>query len=215
MVSPSDVRTSARVRASAAHGDGGIARRSPPLARIQDKRQHDRRRRGRKTRRMRREFVLRAVSHNVQSLRQPESIELVISFMRERGVDIYAVQETWREGSGVETSALTRNIRSGSPAAAGESCEREVGRRLGARQPKMSISSKSCLRGWRLTAASFYSCTSTPTPARTTRSQLAMMVPTEWRSLGQKLAGGTKRPFSGSLGALLGLPGKWCCSWQQ
>ena len=42
---------------------------------------------------MRREFVLRAVSHNVQSLRQPESIELVISFMRERGVDIYAVQE--------------------------------------------------------------------------------------------------------------------------
>ena len=28
---------------------------------------------------MRREFVLRAVSHNVQSLRQPESIELVIS----------------------------------------------------------------------------------------------------------------------------------------
>ena len=49
---------------------------------------------------MRREFVLRAVSHNVQSLRQPESIELVISFMRERGVDIYAVQETWREGSG-------------------------------------------------------------------------------------------------------------------
>ena len=42
---------------------------------------------------MRREFVLRAVSHNVQSLRQPESIELVISFMRERGVDIYAVQD--------------------------------------------------------------------------------------------------------------------------
>ena len=40
---------------------------------------------------MRREFVLRAVSYNVQSLRQPESIELVISFMRERGVDIYAV----------------------------------------------------------------------------------------------------------------------------
>ena len=65
-------------------------------------------------------------------------------------MDLYAVQETWREGSGVETSALTRNIRSGSPAAAGESCEREVGRRLGARQPKMSISSKSCLRGWRL-----------------------------------------------------------------
>ena len=53
---------------------------------------------------MRREFVLRAVSHNVQSLRQPESIELVISFMRERRVDIYAVQETWREGSGVETN---------------------------------------------------------------------------------------------------------------
>ena len=41
-------------------------------------------------------------------------------------MDIYAVQETWSEGSGVETSALTRNIRSGAPAAAGESCEREV-----------------------------------------------------------------------------------------
>ena len=53
---------------------------------------------------MRREFVLRAVSHNVQSLRQPESMELVISFMVERNVDIYAMQETWREGSGVETN---------------------------------------------------------------------------------------------------------------
>ena len=53
---------------------------------------------------MRREFVLRAVSHNVQSLRQPESIELVISFMKESRVDIYAVQETWREGSGVESN---------------------------------------------------------------------------------------------------------------
>ena len=53
---------------------------------------------------MRREFVLRVVSHNVQSLRQPESIELVISFMKESRVDIYAVQETWREGSGVESN---------------------------------------------------------------------------------------------------------------
>ena len=53
---------------------------------------------------MRREFVLRVVSHNVQSLRQPESIELVISSMKESRVDIYAVQETWREGSGVESN---------------------------------------------------------------------------------------------------------------
>ena len=65
---------------------------------------------------MRREFVLRAVSHNVQSLRQPESIELVISFMRERGVDIYAVQETWREGSGVETNKHLLPHRQGRPA---------------------------------------------------------------------------------------------------
>ena len=39
-------------------------------------------------------------------------------------MDISAVQETWRDGSGVETSALTRNIRSGSPAAAGEVAKR-------------------------------------------------------------------------------------------
>ena len=158
------------------------------MARIQDKRQHDRRRRGRKTRRMRREFVLRAVSHNVQSLRQPESIELVISDAGSTRLGGHG------EGSGVvEAVGYERHVLHTDPQ--GES--------------------KSCLRGWRLTAASFYSCTSTPTPARTTRSQLAMMVPTEWRSLRQKLAGGTKLPFSGSLCALLGLPGKWCCSWQQ
>ena len=62
--------------------------RSPPLARNQG--------RGRRKRQTRREFVLRSVTHNVQSLRQAEGIELhvVISSMREQDMGIYAMQET-------------------------------------------------------------------------------------------------------------------------
>ena len=43
--------------------------------------------------------MLRTVSHNVQSLRQAEGIELVISYMPSRRVDVYAMQETWLGGS--------------------------------------------------------------------------------------------------------------------
>jgi len=53
------------------------------------------------TRRGPREFVLRTVSHNVQSLRQKEAIELVIEYMRSRKVDAYCMQETWKGGTGV------------------------------------------------------------------------------------------------------------------
>ena len=55
--------------------------------------------------------MLRSVSHNVQSLGQAESMELVISSMRKRRVGVYAMQETWLEGSSVlsnkECSRLT------------------------------------------------------------------------------------------------------------
>ena len=51
-----------------------------------------------------REFVLRTVSHNVRSLRQPEAIELVIANMQASRVEAYCMQETWLGGSEVKTN---------------------------------------------------------------------------------------------------------------
>jgi len=48
-----------------------------------------------------REFVLRTASHNVRSLRQPEAIELVISYMQRQRIAVMGMQETWLSGSSV------------------------------------------------------------------------------------------------------------------
>ena len=57
--------------------------------------------RGKSTRRRLREFALRVVSHNAQSLRQPEAIEVVINHMRRHKIHVYAMQETWWGGTRV------------------------------------------------------------------------------------------------------------------
>ncbi len=44
------------------------------------------------------EFVLRTASHNVRSLRQPEAIELVISYMLLHRIAVLGAQETWLSG---------------------------------------------------------------------------------------------------------------------
>ena len=46
-----------------------------------------------------REFVLRTASHNARSLRQPEAIELVISYMQRLRIAVMGMQETWLSGS--------------------------------------------------------------------------------------------------------------------
>ena len=46
-----------------------------------------------------RDFVLRTASHNVCSLKQPEAIELVISYMRRLRLAVCCMQETWLPGS--------------------------------------------------------------------------------------------------------------------
>ena len=45
-----------------------------------------------------RDFVLRTASHNVLSLKQPEAIELVISYMRRLRLAVCCMQETWLPG---------------------------------------------------------------------------------------------------------------------
>ena len=45
-----------------------------------------------------REFVLRTISHNVRSLRQPEAIEVIIASMQANHVEAYCMQETWLGG---------------------------------------------------------------------------------------------------------------------
>ena len=50
------------------------------------------------------EFVLRTASHNARSLRQPEAIELILSYMRQHKLDIIASQETWRAGFSIENN---------------------------------------------------------------------------------------------------------------
>ena len=99
MGSESGVRSPDRVRTSVARGDDVPVHRSPRSACNRDERQqHRRSQRGKVARRRHREFVLRTVSHNVQSLGQAERFELVISFMRKQSVDVYAMQETWLGG---------------------------------------------------------------------------------------------------------------------
>ena len=51
-----------------------------------------------------REFVLRMASHNVLSLRQPEAIELVISYMIKHRIAVYGAQETWLSGFFIKTN---------------------------------------------------------------------------------------------------------------
>lgn len=45
-----------------------------------------------------REFVLRTASHNFRSLRQPEAIELVLSYMLRERIDVLGGQESWLPG---------------------------------------------------------------------------------------------------------------------
>ncbi len=91
MVSSSGGHSPARAypkRAAAAPGDVDADWRSSSSVRNRDKCRF-RHRRERNSRRGRKEFVLRTVSHNVRNLRQAESIELIISFMRKHRIDVY------------------------------------------------------------------------------------------------------------------------------
>ena len=57
--------------------------------------------RGKSTRGRLREFALRVVSHNAQSLRQPGAIEVAINHMHRHKIHTCAVQEAWWGGTGV------------------------------------------------------------------------------------------------------------------
>ena len=48
--------------------------------------------------------MLRTISHNVRSLRQPEAIEIIIACMQASHVEAYCMQETWLGGSEVKTN---------------------------------------------------------------------------------------------------------------
>ena len=48
--------------------------------------------------------MLRTISHNVRSLRQPEAIEVIIASMQANHVEAYCMQETWLGGSEVKTN---------------------------------------------------------------------------------------------------------------
>ena len=48
--------------------------------------------------------MLRTISHNVRSLRQPEATELIIASMQANHVEAYCMQETWLGGSEVKTN---------------------------------------------------------------------------------------------------------------
>ena len=48
--------------------------------------------------------MLRTISHNVRSLRQPEAIEVIIASMQANHVEAYCMQETWLGGSQVKTN---------------------------------------------------------------------------------------------------------------
>ena len=48
--------------------------------------------------------MLRTISHNVRSLRQPEAMEIIIASMQANHVEAYCMQETWLGGSEVKTN---------------------------------------------------------------------------------------------------------------
>ena len=74
---------------------------APRLSSKQNRRSERRKRVASASNRLR-EFVLRTASHNARGLRRPEAIELILSYMRKRRLDVYASQETWREGFSIE-----------------------------------------------------------------------------------------------------------------
>ena len=51
--------------------------------------------------------MLRLITFNVRSLRQPEALDLIINFMRTHGIHCAALQETWLAGSHVEQLSLS------------------------------------------------------------------------------------------------------------
>ena len=83
---------------STAPGDRGSrpgGHRGPTCGRAQGSK------RGKSTRGRLREFALRVVSHNAQSLRQPGAIEVATNHMHRHKVHTCAVQEAWWGGTGV------------------------------------------------------------------------------------------------------------------
>ena len=64
--------------------------------------------------------MLRTITFNARSLRQPEVIELIIDYMRAHGIHCAALQETWLPGSLVEQNKGFTIVRHNADQKAGE-----------------------------------------------------------------------------------------------
>merc|ERR1712185_463079 len=102
MVAEREVRSSLACCAAIAVHAQGSAARTPPSRR--STLPVGNRKGGKSAPRRPREFVLRTISHNVRSLRQPEAIEVIIASMQANHVEAYCMQETWLGGSEVKTN---------------------------------------------------------------------------------------------------------------